>query len=287
MMSIAAPRFRLKLAALFALVAVVTFFALQRIAHAQATPSPVTSAADASDVLLSILVTYGPVWGGMAILFGGVSAALRRNESTHWIAQGRTLAAITAVVGLGVAALEAHFGGAPWAGVVLTVIVGAFKLIDPTVGKASGQGTSSAAGPALTLMLLFVIGAGIVLQPACAARQRGAAAAGAFIDCEAPDIAKLLPDLIPLAKEAVMAAIAGDGSIDTARLKADAAAIRGDLGRCVLAGAVAALATPTMARSDAPMSAELVLDAARLRGAFADVRGELGWAEVHVAGSVL
>jgi hypothetical protein len=37
----------------------------------------------------------------MAIGFGVASTLLKRNKSTHWIAQGRTLAVITAVIGLG------------------------------------------------------------------------------------------------------------------------------------------------------------------------------------------
>jgi hypothetical protein len=102
------------------------------VAHAHAVPDPVATSATSVDVLLSIALTYGPLWGGMAIGFGIVSTLLQRNESTHWIAQGRTLALITAAVGLGIAALQAHFGGAPWGGVLMTLVLGIFKLIDPT-----------------------------------------------------------------------------------------------------------------------------------------------------------
>jgi hypothetical protein len=101
-------------------------------AHARAVADPVATSAASADTLLSIALTYGPLWGGMAIGFGLLSTLLKRNESTHWIAQGRTLAVITAAVGLGIAALQAHFGGAPWSGVLMTLVLGIFKLIDPT-----------------------------------------------------------------------------------------------------------------------------------------------------------
>lgn len=156
--------------------------------------------------------------------------------------------------------------------------------LDPAIEPTSVV-TARSIGGAAALLLVALVGAGVVLAPACGSRQRGASAAGTFIDCEAPDLAQLLPDLIPIAREAVMAAVNGDGSIDTAQLRADAAAIRGDLGKCVLAAAIAALSTPT--RAEAPLTAALALDAAQLRGAFVSVRGDLGWAPVHVAGTVL
>lgn len=146
MTSLSPRRFHFALGALFLAVVALTFV-LARVAHAQTTPDPIPTATDASAALISLLLAYGPVWGGMAILFGFASSVLKRNESTHWIAQGRTLAAIAAVVALGIAALEAHFGDAPWAGVVLTVIVGAFKLIDPTVAAKPATPSSSATGP--------------------------------------------------------------------------------------------------------------------------------------------
>jgi hypothetical protein len=279
MTSLSPRRFDLALGALFLCVLVLAFV-LARVAHAAG--DPVLTATAGVDTALEVWRTDGPLWAGVLALYVGLRAFVSRQ---HWLAQGRLLAALTGALMVLAAALAWKFQGAPFEG-ILTAALAAIALIQHPTVPSGATSSSTVAGP-LALMLLFVIGAGVAMQPGCAARQRGAAAAGAIIDCEAPDIAKLLPDLIPLAKEAVMAAIAGDGSIDTERLKADAAAIRGDLGRCVLAGAIAALATPTMARSDAPMSAELVLDAARLRGAFAEVRGELGWAEVHVAGSVL
>ena len=66
-----------------------------------------------------------------------MSSSKKVTQSTHWIAQGRTLALITAAVGLGIAALQAHFGGAPWGGVVMTLVLGIFKLIDPTTVPAA------------------------------------------------------------------------------------------------------------------------------------------------------
>jgi hypothetical protein len=150
-------------------------------------------------------------------------------------------------------------------------------------GTVSG-GVMLLIGAAMTICAL----AGAALAPGCtAARQRGTVAVGAFLDCEAPGIASVLPDLLPLAKDGVMLAISGDGHVDTARIKADAAPIKSDLGRCVFAAAVAALATPVPTTPGAPAAAELAIDGAALRGAFTIARGELGWAPVRVAGEVL
>jgi small neutral amino acid transporter SnatA (MarC family) len=118
--------------------------------HAQAQPAAdsIATSATSADALLSLILTFGPLWGGMAIVFGVASTVLKRNESTHWIAQGRVLAVVTALVGVGVAALKAHFAGAPWAGVLLTAVLGLFKLIDPnTVTPSPGEATPGMAPP--------------------------------------------------------------------------------------------------------------------------------------------
>jgi hypothetical protein len=114
-------------------------------AQAQPAADPIATSAASADAVLSLILTFGPLWGGMAIVFGVASTLLKRNESTHWIAQGRVLAVITAAVAVGIAALKAHFAGAPWAGVLLTAVLGLFKLIDPTTVVTPS--TSSAPAP--------------------------------------------------------------------------------------------------------------------------------------------
>jgi hypothetical protein len=117
----------------------------------------------------------------------------------------------------------------------------------------------------------------------CGARQDAAHAAGAFLDCEAPTIAAALSDLVPLGVALLKARISGDGTVDTAGLRADLAAIRSDLGRCAIAAAAVALSSvvnrtvmESSARAHASMAEE-----------FTAVRGELAWPRVRVAGTVL
>jgi len=228
----------------------------------------------------------------MAIVFGTASTVLKRNESEHWIAQGRTLAVITTAVGLGIACLQARFGGAPWSGVLMTLVLGLFKLINPTTIASSTPSKSPQAGfsglPLLVgLAMVGLMGLAVVAASCTGARQRGAAAIGAFIDCEAPDVAAALPDLVPIAKEALLGAISGDGHVDATKLKADMQGAKSDLGRCVLAAALAALATPAPKQPGAPAAAELEIDGPALRARFVQARSELGWAPVRLPGGAV
>jgi hypothetical protein len=151
------------------------------------------------------------------------------------------------------------------------------------------------------LLLAGAAGAALLVvacNPGCTpVRQRTAVATTAFIDCQAPNVAGVLAELVPLAKQAALVAISGDGSVDTAKLRAAASPLRSDLGRCALAAAIAALAESVAPPSVASVSALAALpdgtatppavDGATLRAAFVTVRNELGWAPVVVAGSVL
>lgn len=116
----------------------------------------------------------------------------------------------------------------------------------------------------------------VLLVMACGARERGAAAAGAFLDCEAPEIAPMLPDLLPIVRDGIMLAISGDGHVDTSRLKTDMAPAKSALAQCAFAAAIAALTAP--APKGPPLPAAAGLDAVALRGAFASTARELGWA---------
>ncbi len=136
------------------------------------------------------------------------------------------------------------------------------------------------AGAGAAALMLFVLGIALA-QPACSAsaRQREANAAGAFIDCQTPNLVPLLPDAVTLAKAAVMRWISGSGRADAAGLKSDASKLGGDLGKCAFDAAIAALATPQPTGTPgAPASSPMVVDGADLRAKWAGVRGELGWA---------
>lgn len=106
------------------------------LAHGAAMADPVgpTSVSAATlDDSWAMFSAYGPIWGGMAVTFGVVSWLLKRNDSQHWIAQGRTLAIIVGGLGIVAAVLDAKFAGAPLAGIAMTAIAALFKLINPAV----------------------------------------------------------------------------------------------------------------------------------------------------------
>lgn len=155
---------------------------------------------------------------------------------------------------------------------------------------APAEPPSQGAAPKIVPMLAALLLGAMALQSACAdlqPRERAAAGAGALLDCEAPTIADVLLELIPLAKQAVMAAISGDGHADTTALRAAAAPLKSDLGRCALATAIAILATPESAAPGAPAAAALVVDTVELRRQFTALRVNLGWAPVKTRAGVL
>lgn len=149
------------------------------------------------------------------------------------------------------------------------------------------------ATPALLFSVAFVGLMAVAAGAGCSSvRARGAAAAGAFIDCQAEHLQATLAELVPLARPAVSLAIRGDGSVDTTQLRAAAAPLRSDLARCAFAGAIAALAAPqVVARVDLVTGRDVEIhvggvDPARLLAAFADVRAELGWPAMVADGVV-
>jgi hypothetical protein len=122
----------------------------------------------------------------------------------------------------------------------------------------------------------------------CGARQRISAGVGAFIDCEAEHIdAGLLAEAKAVSKSAVQRWISGDGSIDTAGIKAEAAPLKSDLMRCGFIGALAALANPPAPLPGAPASAPLVADPGELRATIASVHADLGWGPVKLPGGAV
>lgn len=160
------------------------------------------------------------------------------------------------------------------AGMAATVLTALGYKVSRTMVK-TGATALVKAGAALALVILL---AGP--QLACGgARERGANAAGAFLDCQAPNIVALLPDAIALARSAVMRWISGSGKVDASGLKNAAAPLKGDLGKCAFDAAIAALAAPpSPALAGAPASEGLTIDGAALTSSWARVRGELGWA---------
>lgn len=234
----------------------------------------------------------GPIWGGMALATAFGVAFLKRNESKHWIAQGRTLAIIVAVVGTLASVLSAKFSGTAWSGVLVTAAMAFFKLMQPVANTATTVPIVPTVAPdaqagGVRVWLLFVlagpaiglaVGLGAV---ACSGSTKYRAAEGvvAFLDCESPHVdAQMLADAKLLAKSAAEKWLSGAGTIDTAGIKADAKPLRSDLLRCAFDAAMAAVAAPPATPApDAPMARARPVDAAQVRAAWASVRGELGW----------
>jgi hypothetical protein len=296
----------------FALVVLLS----PQLAHAaEPVPDPVATATVSLDALWNLVAVYGWTWGAMAVVFSVLRDVLRRNESTHWIAQGRALAVLTATVGIGITAIQAHFQGAPWAGVVITGILAAFKLIDPNtvtappvapaaardVGTEAYPGTigrstlrtpplrAVAVGSVITILIGLLVGVGLPGMAACGARQRVASGVGAFLDCEAANLPPdTLADATALASSELRHLISGSGVVDVA-LKADMTPLKTDLLRCAFTGAIAALEEPTAPAAPAApgtpsRDAFLVAKAGLARDAFLVAKAELGWGTVKPIG---
>jgi len=120
----------------------------------------------------------------------------------------------------------------------------------------------------------------------CGAGQAALHAADLVLDCETPDMTKALADLVRFGIADLKQHISGDGTVDKTALRADLAASRSDLGRCVLGAAAVALdAAITTSKRTAMASA--VPAPASMAAEFTRARGELAWPRVRVAGTVL
>lgn len=109
--------------AVFLLVSLITRCAL-------AAGDPVTAATSGVDSLAALVTTYGWTVGGVVLAYALTKQLLAVNASKHWIAQGRTLAVIAALVGVVGTALQAWLTGAPWTGVIATAVLGLVHLLD-------------------------------------------------------------------------------------------------------------------------------------------------------------
>lgn len=160
-------------------------------------------------------------------------------------------------------------------GTVWERIAGLAAALLAQLGYTVSRGMVKAAASAL---IIVVIGSAALSQTACISRAQVSSGAGAGLNCEAPNIKALVVDVIPLAIAELQKWISGSGAVDKTGLKADLAAITGDLPKCALDAAVAILtAPPAPAKPGAPSSAAMAVDRAGLRAAYAEVRGELGW----------
>jgi hypothetical protein len=135
---------------------------------------------------------------------------------------------------------------------------------------------------ATLLGLLPAVALGGAVASCNSLRGGAGAAAGAFIDCEAPAIADALPDLLPFARAEIERVIdPSTGNVDTTKLLTDLRGVTSNLGRCAIAAAFAAI-SPT------PGAASLTTSHnADISASFSVVRTELHWPDLHVSGRVL
>jgi plasmid stabilization system protein ParE len=249
-------------------------------AHAAAEAAAPVPAAPGLDIATAVMLVVG-VLVGVGVLLGGLSMVLRAlqplTQLTATTADDRALAgALAAVDGLHakVDRLVDMLGGGrhpeplpPLAAVPPRVPQGGFVRVG--------------------LLAVFVAGlcayAAVTLVACAGAREKGTAGAEAFIDCMAPDVSAALPDLVPLAKSAVLKWISGDGHVDTAGIRADAVGIRGNLGKCALATAIAILSMPVARVAGAPAAAGIEVHSFELIAAYRS----LDWAPVHTPNGVM
>jgi hypothetical protein len=120
----------------------ITFFAFYGLVYAAV--DPLGTAQTSVDVGVGLVATYGPVLGGMYLLYQLTSRLVAKYASSSWFAKGKRLAIATGALGIAGAALQAQVVGSPWNVIVMAAIAAAFKLITPTVTPTSGP---TASGP--------------------------------------------------------------------------------------------------------------------------------------------
>lgn len=161
----------------------------------------------------------------------------------------------------------------------------------PTGKPPGGTGTAGM----LAVLLLGIAGAGSMTScTAAQVRQVAAAGAVAALDCESAHLdAQVLADAKALAAGELQRLIAGAAPADLAGLKAkllaELAPIKSDVGRCAVTGvlaAVAAIAAPPTTEPGTATSALVAAgpDPATVRVAFGAAARELGWPPVRLPG---
>lgn len=152
---------------------VLVLYAVPWLAGAASAATGTLPPAPPPDAILAYVAAYGPIVGALTVAYVAARWLLTKNESTHWIAQGRTLAAITTVIGVAGTALQAFTSGTPWSGVVVTAVLGLLHLADATVTPAAVQKQSQAGFARLGLLAAIAgVGLTVVSVSGCAASQR-------------------------------------------------------------------------------------------------------------------
>lgn len=249
-------RFRFTLAAVFFGAVALTMVLLMRVAHAD----PVVVAQATTDAGWDLIQQYGLPWGGTLLAYGLLQSLLARNGSAHWIAQGRTLSALTGLAMVGEAVLGWKLGGASPSGIAVALFAAINLVMHSTVsGPVAALPRDPQAGRAsLLVMLLLAIGAGgLTLSAAsCGAAQHGGAA---VINCigedigttPALDVATVLAIANLLATTKTQCTPAG-GALDWACVEAAAINHGKVIGGCAISELVQEYLTPAAGRAAPP-----------------------------------
>jgi hypothetical protein len=99
------------------------------LAHAQA--DPVTTAQTSTATMADLVAAHGPIWGPILFVFALLSWALVKNQSTHWIAQGRKLALLTGGSLVLEAVLRWQLAGGTLEAVLSAVVMAALLVRNP------------------------------------------------------------------------------------------------------------------------------------------------------------
>jgi len=252
----------------------------------------------ATDSGWSLISSYGPIWGGGLLLFALAGSLLRANESKHWIAQGRTLALLTGLVSVLGSVAQWHFNGASSAGIIATLVAAVSLVMHPVPSAAavarSPQAGKTTYGTVLTMALVAIAVAACLAGST--ARQTAAAGVVSALDCEAAHLdAQALSDARSFADAKVQGWISGhvpgDVAALQAKIEADLAPIKSDLGHCAITGALAAATTVvtsgTAVQGLSSSTAPPGPDPVQVRAAFSAAARVIGWAPVKVAGGTV
>jgi hypothetical protein len=225
------------------LVAVVILFVFHGLACAAV--DPLSTAQTSVDGGVGLVVTYGPVLGGMYLLYQLASRLVAKYASSSWFAKGKRLAITTGVLGVAGATLQAQIGGSPWNVIALAGIAAAFKLLTPTVPSASDPTLPPArvlkAGTLSVLILVLGIGGGVVSGYGCS--PPSTAVLNAAFDCTTQARKDLAAALTPTAVTAIheIADLSGTVTVDALKTLFSGASLDNEVGgivACVEARAV-------------------------------------------------
>lgn len=264
------------------LIGLLTFVAFYLIgchlARAAVAANPGPAMETGGDAALDMLAKDGPWWAAVGALNVGLRLFLHHQ---HWLKQGRLLTALTSLSAVLVAVAAWHWDGGPAAGILTALIAGGTLLLHP-----APPAPPSKSGPALVTSIL--VATALVACSAAQARQTAAVGVVAALDCEAAHLdAQVFADAKAFAEAKVMQWIGGVAAPDSARIRADLAPIKSDLGRCAIAAALAA-ATVLLKPAD-PGAAISALSSSTVAPAAVRVQFEIGarlagWPPVQLPG---